>query len=76
MIRTRNPATVYNERKLRGIADRQGYRLKKLRGQEAYWLIDVATGGLVIGEQIAPGVNVGCDLDTVNDWLFDRMMEQ
>jgi hypothetical protein len=43
------------ERRLRRLADQQGYRLKRLRGQDGYWLIDIDTGGLVIGDQVAKG---------------------
>jgi hypothetical protein len=60
------------ERRLRRLADKQGYRLQKLYGDDGYWLSDISTRGLVIGEQTAAGVRIGYDLDVIEDWLCDR----
>jgi hypothetical protein len=60
------------ERRLRRLADQQGYRISKLRNGDGYWLIDVDTGGLVIGEEVTRGVRIGYDLDVIEDWLCDR----
>jgi hypothetical protein len=57
------------ERRLRRLADKQGYRLHKLRGDHGYWLSDVSTRGVLIGEQIAAGVRIGYDLGVIEDWL-------
>ena len=38
---------------------------------DGYWLIDNRTNGLVLGEQIARGVNIGYHLDAVEEWLRD-----
>jgi hypothetical protein len=59
-----------SEKRVRRLAARQGYVLRKLRDDDGYWLIDADTGGLVIGEQIAPGVRIGYDLDAIEDWLM------
>ena len=65
------PTSTYNRResRLRRQAAREGYRLRKLRDDRGYWLIDLSTGGLVIGDQITRGVDVGSDLDVIDDWL-------
>ena len=60
------------EWRLRQLADRQGYRLQKLRGDGGYWLLDVGTAWLIMGEQTTHGVCVGYDLDAIEDWLCDR----
>jgi hypothetical protein len=57
------------ERRLRRLADKQRYRLTKLRGQDGYWLSDIDTGGLVIGEMVTRGVFIGGNLDEIEDWL-------
>jgi hypothetical protein len=57
------------ERRVRREADRQGLRLMKLRTGEGYWLIDISTGGLVLGEEITRGVRIGYDLGAVEEWL-------
>ena len=38
---------------------------------DGYWLIDNRTNGLVLGEQIARGVNIGYHLDAVEEWQRD-----
>ena len=64
------PTSTYNRResRLRRQAAREGYRLRKLRDDRGYWLIDLSTG-LIIGDQIARGVDIGYDLDVIDDWL-------
>jgi hypothetical protein len=57
------------ERRVRRVADKLGYRLHKLRDGGGYWLLTVNTGGLVIGQQIARGVNIGYDIGAIEDWL-------
>ena len=65
------PTSTYNrcESRLRRQAAREGYRLRKLRDDRGYWLIDPSTGGLIIGDQITRGVDIGYDLDVIDDWL-------
>ena len=58
-----------SERSIRRLADREGYRLRKLRGDRGYWLSDLSTGGLVIGECITRGVEIGYELDVIEEWL-------
>jgi hypothetical protein len=59
------------ERRMRKVADREGYRLRKLRGQDAYWLIDVASNGLALGREDTPGKRIGYDLDAIAEYLGD-----
>ncbi len=63
------PTAQTLERRVRREAERQGLRLKKLRNDDGYWLIDISTGGLVLGEEITRGVRIGYDLDAVEEWL-------
>jgi hypothetical protein len=58
-----------NEKRVRRLADREGYRLQKLRGEDAYLLFSIDPGGLVVGEAITSGVYVGYGLDAIEDWL-------
>jgi hypothetical protein len=67
------PTTIdrNRERRLRRQADKQGYRLTKLRGkdQDGYWLTDMDTGALVVGSSPARGVFIGHDLDVIENYL-------
>jgi hypothetical protein len=63
------PTAQAHERRVRREAHRQGLRLKKLRTGEGYWLIDISTGGLVLGEEITRGVRIGYELGAVEEWL-------
>ena len=62
-------STSAREKRGRRAADREGYRLHKLRGDDGYWLIDIGTGALWISQQIAAGVNIGEDLDVIENSL-------
>jgi hypothetical protein len=58
------------ERRVRYRASRQGYMLHKLHNaDDRYWLIDAGTNFLVLGHQITRGVDIGCTLAAVEDWL-------
>lgn len=57
------------EKRLRRLADKQGYRLHKLRSGNGYWLLDLDTNGLIIGEQVTAGVCIGYDLAVIQNWL-------
>jgi hypothetical protein len=63
--------TTLNRREnhLRRLAARHGCRLRKLRGDDGYWLIDNSTGGLLVGEEVTRGVRIGYDLGVVEEWL-------
>ncbi|MGD9621985.1 MAG: hypothetical protein AB7G47_13195 [Mycolicibacterium sp.] len=61
--------TTAHEKRVRRLAAREGYRLRKLRDDDGYFLLDTDNCGLVLGEQITAGVNIGCSLDYVQDWL-------
>ena len=62
-------STSIYEKRVRRLAARQGYRLSKLPDDGGYFLFDTDHSGLVLGEQITAGVNIGCTLDDVQDWL-------
>jgi hypothetical protein len=68
-VRSRISGAFPRSTRLRRLADKQGYQLQKLRGDDGYWLSDATTGGLVIGEGITRGVRVGYDLDAIEEWL-------
>ena len=59
------------ENRARRLAADQDWRVRKLRNGLGYWLIDNSTGGLILGEQIAAGVDIGYDLDAVEQYLSD-----
>jgi hypothetical protein len=63
--------TNTRENRARRLAAEQGWRIRKLRDDAGYWLIDNSTGGLILGEQIAAGVDIGYDLDAVEGYLRD-----
>ena len=58
-----------HENRVRRLAARQGLRLRKLRGDNEYWLIDNDTNMLVLGHAVTRGVCIGQTLDAVEDWL-------
>jgi hypothetical protein len=58
-----------SEQGVRRTAERKGYRLQKLRGDDRYLLFCNLSGGLCVGEVDARGVYIGYSLDAVEDWL-------
>lgn len=53
--------------RVRRIATRNGYSLRKLRTGSGYDLIDNQTRALVLGDH--HGIGVGEELDTIEAWL-------
>jgi len=63
--------TTTRENRARRLASDHGMRIRKLSDDAGYWLIDTATNSLVIGDQITHGVDIGFDLDTIEQYLSD-----
>jgi hypothetical protein len=58
-----------HEKRVRRLADREGYRLKKLRNGCGYWLIDNSMNIPMLGEVDVHNDQVGYVLEVVEDWL-------
>jgi hypothetical protein len=70
MKRGRLSDNIDRETRVRQLAAGEGLRLHKLRDQDdEYWLVDDAINGLILGNAVTRGIDTGCPLADVEDWL-------
>ncbi|SCX27225.1 hypothetical protein [Mycolicibacterium fluoranthenivorans] len=66
---TEQRAAQAHEARVRRRARRGGYKLRKLRDGDGYWLIDNDTNVVVVGHAVARGCLIGYELDMIEEHL-------